>query len=204
MPTRAFVLCSDEKALDAVSQILGELGIAFEQFHDVDFASKRLAVQEFDLVVVDCDNPDDATHLIDCMRSSDLNRSAMTLAVVNGKAGVPVAFRLGAELVITKPVSLEQARSTIRTAIAMRKKAHPEKKTQLPPVNQPKVPAGSPKTTLPFPQPSPKLESSQPEPSKVGAPIPVLGKKSATGISAQAKPEFSLSTPLSNKSVDLS
>ena len=204
MPTRAFVLCSDEKALDAVSQILGELGIAFEQFHDVDFASKRLAVQEFDLVVVDCDNPDDATHLIDCMRSSDLNRSAMTLAVVNGKAGVPVAFRLGAELVITKPVSLEQARSTLRTAIAMRKKAHPETKTQLPPVNQPKVAAGSPKTTLPFPQPAPKLESSQPEPSELGAPIPVLGKKSTTGIPAQAKLELSLSTPLSNKTVDLS
>ncbi|HZQ67372.1 MAG TPA: TonB family protein [Terriglobales bacterium] len=128
MLTRAFVLCSDEKALDAVSQILGELEIQFEQFHDIDFASKRLAAQAFDLVVVDCDRQDDAAELLASMRDSELNRGAMTVAVVNGKAGVPTAFRLGAELVISKPVSLEQARGTIRTAVAMRKKSHPEAK----------------------------------------------------------------------------
>ena len=202
MTTRAFVLCSDEKALDAVSQILGELGIIFEQFHEIEFAAKRLIVQEFDLVVVDCDRQEDAAQLLECMRNSDLNRSAMTLAVVNGKAGVPTAFRLGADLIITKPVSLEQTRTTLRTAIAMRKKAHPEATTSagsVLPVSPANGDAGKPKATLEFPQPAAKGIAPEVQPIKPALSTPVPSKQSAMKLPATAKPGLSLSMPASSR-----
>src|SRR5581483_10743384 len=170
MLTRAFVLCSDEKALDAVSHVLSELEITFEQFHDIAFAAKRLTVQAFDLLVIDCDQQDDAARLLDSVRSSDLNRGAMTVAVVDGKAGVPIAFRLGAELVIPKPVSLEQARSTLRTAVAMYRKTHPEAKPLLrpAPVAPQPVNPSKPKATIAFPEP--KISAPAPQPASLAPP----------------------------------
>jgi periplasmic protein TonB len=45
---------------------------------------------------------------------------------------VPNAFRLGASLVLTKPVSLEQVRNTLRTGIGMTRKDGPEAKAIAP------------------------------------------------------------------------
>ncbi len=203
MLTRAFVLCSDEKALDAVSHVLSELEITFEQFHDIAFAAKRLTVQAFDLIVIDCDQQDDAARLLDSVRSSDLNRGAMTVAVVDGKAGVPIAFRLGAELVIPKPVSLEQARSTLRTAVAMYRKTHPEAKPPLRPtpvvVPQPVNPS-KPKATIAFPEP--KISAPKPQPASLAPPLSSPKKvelptnpASNTDVSVPAMRGLSLSMP---------
>ncbi|MBZ5719424.1 MAG: TonB family protein [Acidobacteriia bacterium] len=129
MPTRAFLLCTDEKAFDAVTQVMGELEVCFEHFHEASLAVKRLSSQHYDAVLVDCDNEKSATQVFNTVRSSSANQGAITIAIVDGKGGVPNAFRLGASLVLTKPVSLEQARGTIRNAIAMRRKTAPESKT---------------------------------------------------------------------------
>jgi len=202
MLTRAFVLCSDEKALDAVSHVLSELEITFEQFHDIAFAAKRLTVQAFDLLVIDCDQQDDAARLLDSVRSSDLNRGAMTVAVVDGKAGVPIAFRLGAELVIPKPVSLEQARSTLRTAVAMYRKTHPEAKPLLrpAPVAPQPVNPSKPKATIAFPEP--KISAPAPQPASLAPPLSSpkkveLPTKPAgnTDVSVPAMRGLSLSMP---------
>jgi protein TonB len=65
-----------------------------------------------------------ATTVFNCVRGSILNKTSITIAIVDGKAGVPDAFRLGAYLVLTKPVSLEQAKGTLRMALgALRKEA---------------------------------------------------------------------------------
>src|SRR5206468_2295390 len=130
MPTRAFLLCADEKAFDAVTQVLGELEVCLEHFHEPTLAVKRLGSQPYDAILVDCDNEKNATQVFTCVKSSSTNQGAVTIAIVDGKAGVPTAFRLGASLVLTKPVSIEQARGTIRNAISMRRKATaPEGKT---------------------------------------------------------------------------
>jgi TonB family protein len=128
MPTRVLLLCADEKAFDAVSQVLDELEISFEHFSDASLAVKRLSSQLYDAVVIDCDDEKSAAQIFNTLRSSSTNQGAITIAIVDGKGGLPNAFRLGASLVLTKPVSLEQARGTIRNAIAMRRKTAPESK----------------------------------------------------------------------------
>ncbi len=122
MLPRALLICSDAKAIEAVTQVLGELEINFETISDPAVAAKRLANQRFDPILVDCDNVPNATLVLESARTSSANQSSMTIAIVDGKAGVPTAFRLGARLVMTKPVSLEGARSTLRNAFAMQRK----------------------------------------------------------------------------------
>jgi TonB family protein len=126
MVTRAFMLCGDEKAVHAVTQILDELEVCFEHSSEPPFSLKRLATQRFDLLIVDCDNAQNATQVFNSARASSLNKNSIAVAIVEGKAGVPNAFRLGASLVLTKPVSLEQARNTLRTGIGMTRKDSPE------------------------------------------------------------------------------
>lgn len=132
MSTRAFLLCGDEKAVHAVAQILDELEVSFEHSGEPPFALKRLAVQRFDLLIVDCDNAQNATQVFNSARASNLNKNSIAVAIVEGKAGVPNAFRLGASLVLTKPVSLEQARNTLRTGVGMTKKDAVEAKPSAP------------------------------------------------------------------------
>jgi TonB family protein len=122
MATRAFLLCGDEKAVQAVTQILDELEVSFEHSSEPAFSLKRLATQRFDLLIVDCDNVQNATQVFNSARASNLNKTSIAIAIVEGKAGVPNAFRLGASLVLTKPVSLEQVRNTLRTGIGMTRK----------------------------------------------------------------------------------
>jgi periplasmic protein TonB len=128
MPTRALLLSSDEKALAAVTQILRELGVSFEHFPEPASAGKSLASQHFEVILVDCDNQQNATLAFDSVRKSSINQNSMTIAIVDGKGGVPYAFRLGARLVLTKPLSLEQARGTLRNALAIQRREVPESK----------------------------------------------------------------------------
>jgi protein TonB len=132
MATRAFLLCGDEKAVQAVTHILDELEVSFEHSSEPAFSLKRLATQRFDLLIVDCDNAQNATQVFNSARASNLNKTSIAIAIVEGKAGVPNAFRLGASLVLTKPVSLEQVRNTLRTGIGMTRKDAPEAKPSAP------------------------------------------------------------------------
>jgi len=132
MATRALLLCGDEKAVHAVTQILDELEISFEHCGEPPFALKRLAGRRFELLIVDCDNVQNATQVFNSARASNLNKASIAIAIVEGKAGVPSAFRLGASLVLTKPVSLEQARNTLRTGIGMTRKEAQEVKATPP------------------------------------------------------------------------
>jgi len=132
MATRALLLCGDEKAVHAVTQILDELEICFEHSSEPPFALKRLAARRFELLIIDCDNVQNATQVFNSARASNLNKASIAIAIVEGKAGVPSAFRLGASLVLTKPVSLEQARNTLRTGIGMSRKDAQEVKAAVP------------------------------------------------------------------------
>ena len=87
-------------------------------------AAKKLNSERFDLVVVDCDNLPAAKLIFDVCRRSH-GGATVPVAIVDGRAGLPTAFRLGADLILTKPVAMDQARATIRTAVGRTKKEKP-------------------------------------------------------------------------------
>src|SRR5438105_4686276 len=128
MRYQALLFCPDEKIARVVTQVLSELDFSVEPASEPFAAVKKLMAQHFDAIVVDCENEQNATLLFKSARNSTSNQFSLAVAVVEGLAGVAKAFRIGANLVLTKPINVEQAKGTLRVARGLlRKGADPVK-----------------------------------------------------------------------------
>ena len=122
MGYQALLFCPDEKTARAVTQVLSELDFTVVPCTEPFGAVKKLMGEHFDAVVVDCDNEQNATLLFKSARNTPNNQSSLAVAVVEGQAGVAKAFRIGANLVLTKPINVEQAKGTLRVARGLLRK----------------------------------------------------------------------------------
>ena len=122
MSYKSLLFCADEKAARLVTQVLSELDFTVELATETYATAKRLAEEHFDALVVDCQNEQDASVLFKAARNSAENHSSLSVAVVDGPAGVAKAFRIGANLVLTKPINVEQSKGTLRVARGLLKK----------------------------------------------------------------------------------
>ena len=134
MGYQALLFCPDEKNARVVTQVLTELDFSVEAAAEPFGAVKKLMVQHFDAIVVDCENEQNASLLFRSARNSTSNQSSLAVAMVEGQAGVAKAFRIGANLVLTKPINLEQSKGTLRVARGLLRKG---------------ADAGKPSTTVP-------------------------------------------------------
>ena len=116
MALTSLVVCADLKAVQVLSQILRELNIEAEHCGDLAQATARLAAQHFDAVVVDCQDQMPAIELIAGVRKSQINRSTLIIALVDGREQVRDIFGQGANFIVYKPVSAERAGSSLRAA----------------------------------------------------------------------------------------
>jgi TonB family protein len=114
----ALLLSPDDQAVSAITGVLEEMSVTCERPLDGVSAAQKLNSQSFDLVLVDCENLPAAKLIFDVCRRGKNGNNPVPIAIVDGRAGLPTAFRLGAELILTKPVAKDQARSTIRTAVS--------------------------------------------------------------------------------------
>ena len=114
----ALLLSPDDQAVNAITGVLEEMSVTCERPLDGASAAQKLNAQSFDLVLVDCENLPAAKLVFDVCRRGKNGNNPVPIAIVDGRAGLPTAFRLGAELILTKPVAKDQARSTIRTAVS--------------------------------------------------------------------------------------
>ena len=148
MGYQALLFCPDEKTARTVTQVLSELEFNVESCTEPFAAVKKLMGQHFDAVVVDCDNEQNATLLFKSARNSTSNQTSLAVAVVEGQAGVAKAFRIGANLVLTKPINIEQAKGTLRVARGLLRKSEPGKPGASLPAASPSV-AAAPKPGAP-------------------------------------------------------
>ena len=123
MGYHALLFCPEEKTARVVAQVLSELEFGTELCTEPFAAVKKLMAQHFDALVVDCDNEQNGSLLFKSARNSGLNQSSLTVAVVEGQTGVANAFRIGANLVLTKPINVEQSKGTLRVARGLLRKA---------------------------------------------------------------------------------
>jgi protein TonB len=131
MSYKSLLFCPDERTARVVTQVLSELEFAVEPANDPFTAVKRLNDERFDALVVDCQNEQDATLLFKTARDSSQNHSSLSVAVVEGQAGVAKAFRIGANLVLTKPINIEQSKGTLRVARGLLRKNEARAASQL-------------------------------------------------------------------------
>jgi protein TonB len=127
MNYQALLFSTDEKASRVVSQILSELEFQVEACSEPFFAVKQITNQHYDALVVDCDNEQNATLLFKSARNSSSNGDSLAVALVQGQGGIAKAFRIGANLVLTKPIHPEQSKGTLRTAKGLLRKAEAAK-----------------------------------------------------------------------------
>src|ERR1039458_5308834 len=114
----ALLLSPDDQAVSAITGVLEEMSVTCERPMDEASAAQKLHSYSFDLVLVDCENLPAAKLIFDVCRRGKAANNPVPIAIVNGRAGLPTAFRLGAELILTKPVAKDQARNTIRAAVS--------------------------------------------------------------------------------------
>ena len=122
MGYQALLFCPDEKVARVASQVFSELDFAVEPVAEPFVAVKKLMTQRYDAVVVDCENEQNASLLFKSARNSNSNRSSLAIALVEGQAGVAKAYRMGANLLLTKPINVEQAKGTLRVARGLLRK----------------------------------------------------------------------------------
>jgi periplasmic protein TonB len=122
MGYQALLFCPDEKLARVVSQVFTELDFTIEPVHEPFAAVKKLMTQRYDAIVVDCENEQNASLLFKSARNSSSNQSSLAIALVEGQAGVAKSYRIGANLVLTKPINVEQAKGTLRVARGLLRK----------------------------------------------------------------------------------
>ncbi len=212
MSYQALLFCPDEKIAATVTQVLSELEFTVVPCAEPFAAVKRLMAERFDAVVVDCDNEQNAALLFKSARGSASNQTALAVAVVEGQAGVAKAFRLGANLVLTKPVNIEQAKGTLRVARGLLKKNEiaksaaagatiaPQKPAPVPDVMAPAMPGIAFESVAPAParppaQRTPAFAPTEKQPAPLAgtvapasAPAPRLAAPVSMGSAAAAAP----------------
>src|SRR5271154_3095122 len=122
MRYNALLFCPDEKTARVVTQVLTDLEFRVEPCNEPFAAVKKLMAEHFDAIVVDCDSEQNAALLFKSAHNSGSNQSSLAVAVVEGQAGVAKAFRIGANLVLTKPINVEQSKGTLRVARGLLRK----------------------------------------------------------------------------------
>jgi periplasmic protein TonB len=122
MGYQALLFCPDEKLVSTVSQVFSELDFTVEAVHEPFAAVKKLMAQRYDALVVDSENDQNASLLFKSARNSSFNQGCLAIALAEGQMGVAKAYRMGANLVLTKPINVEQAKGTLRVARGLLRK----------------------------------------------------------------------------------
>jgi len=194
MGYQALLFCPDEKTARTITQVLTELDFSVIPCTEPFAAVKKLMGEHFDAVVVDCDNEQNATLLFKSARNTVNNQSSLAVAVVEGQAGVAKAFRIGANLVLTKPINVEQAKGTVRVARGLLRKSEGAKP--------------APSATTQATKPAPPALAPNVASARQPAPVAPLAKAAATGIPIQkpaSQPTVVASVPaeISDSDADL-
>jgi len=122
MGYQALLFCPEDKLARVVSQVFNELDFTIDPVNEPFAAVKKLMAQRYDAIVVDCDNEQNTALLFKSARNSSLNQGSLAIALVEGQAGVAKAYRIGANLVLTKPINVEQTKGTLRVARGLLRK----------------------------------------------------------------------------------
>jgi CheY-like chemotaxis protein len=116
MTTQSLLLCNDPAAIGVLRDTLNELGIDAEVCELREAALDVLDRRRFDPIIIDCDTIDSDGSVMRKMRESDTNRDSIALGIIRDDTQVRDVYSSGANFVLRKPVSYEEAGRVLRTA----------------------------------------------------------------------------------------
>ena len=114
MPAQCLLLGTDAEALGTLCPILEELQIAVDVCSRRDAAVQLLSQQKFELLVIDWESVDGPGHVLLSTRLLATNRDTVVLALVAGVDAMRASQEMGANFILSKPISEAAARRTIQ------------------------------------------------------------------------------------------
>lgn len=115
MGMRSLVICPDAQTLAVLVEGLQKVEVASIACGTHLDALDLLWQEHFDAVIVDCDSLPNGLELVKLVRLAS-GRTAVVLSLITGEAGMKQAFENGANLVMEKPVTAQNAERTLRAA----------------------------------------------------------------------------------------
>jgi CheY-like chemotaxis protein len=123
MILQALLVSKDDSAAETLTQVLAPFGVAVDRSSAAEVAQARLTEERFDQVIVDFDDPETASALLQACRQPGPDRNApVTVALVRDASQIRSILGSGAHFILTKPISPEQAESTLRASVALQKR----------------------------------------------------------------------------------
>ncbi len=121
MTFQSLLVCKDEQATDVLTSVLAGFGLGVQCCGYPD-ALCRLTEQKFDAVIVDYDDPHSAALVLQNAYQASSGNNTVTVALLDDKTKVRHVFGAGANFILYKPVSQQQAEASLRAAIALIKR----------------------------------------------------------------------------------
>jgi CheY-like chemotaxis protein len=121
MTFRALLVSKDEEATEVLTPVLSGFGVNSISCSYPEAVCK-LTEEKFDAVLVDFDDPHSAALVLQNARQSSSRNYTVTVALLSDKTKVRNAFGEGANFVLYKPISTEQAEAGLRAATALIKR----------------------------------------------------------------------------------
>jgi hypothetical protein len=108
----------DDASADVLATLFDDLVVDHERCSTSDVSAK-LEDTRIDLMALNFDDLSNAESLIQTLRHSSMSRTAVTLALLSDSTKVMQTFGAGANFVLYRPLSEENARPALRAAIAL-------------------------------------------------------------------------------------
>src|SRR6202043_2786173 len=121
MTLQALLVSKDDETSALLGSVLCEFGLGVQCCNYLD-AICRVTEQKFDAVIVDYDDPHSAALVLQNAYQASTGSNTVTVALLNDKTKVRHVFGAGANFVLYKPISQQQAEASLRAAIALMKR----------------------------------------------------------------------------------
>jgi hypothetical protein len=115
----ALLVSADPVTIQQLDQALQELSISPDVCQEVSASIRLLNCRKYDAVIVDLQLGERSIEVLDAVRLSPSNRTAVRFAVSAGDAEATVAFRKGSGFVFERPLSTQSIRSTLKPAYGL-------------------------------------------------------------------------------------
>ena len=123
MILQTLLMSKDDRTAETLVQVLVQFGVAVDRSSAADVAVARLSEERFDLAIVDFDDPQAASRLLEACRLPRPDRNPpVTVALLPDASKIRSILGAGAHFILTKPVAPEQAHNTFRAATALLKR----------------------------------------------------------------------------------
>src|SRR5580765_4687360 len=116
MALRCLLFTSDKGTAAPILQALSDLDVEGEHCPEAVTTVEKVTHQGFQLVIIDWDQQPEAGLLLATARERKAADRPLTLAIVSDDASVPKALQAGANSILRRPLTFNQAKDTLTTA----------------------------------------------------------------------------------------